>query len=233
MLLRQRAELEVLMVVRSATAHFASAMVFPGGVLDEADFDPLWDRFAHGAGLSAEDRALRICAFRELFEETGVLLGDKTTANPAMDLRGLVTDSIFLWSLTDHGANLDLDAMHPFARWITPEFAAKRFDTHFYLCGLETEVTPLEDGYETVAVEWITPARALALGAAKERSLMFPTRANLELLAQSCSVDDAIAAARARTIVPVCPTLKRDEIGDYLSIPEEAGYGAIKERDPI
>jgi 8-oxo-dGTP pyrophosphatase MutT (NUDIX family) len=230
MLVRQvGAEMEVLMVVRSATAHFSSAMVFPGGVLDQADFGPLWDRFAHGgAGHSPEERALRICAFRELFEETGVLLGDRAPGKMAGG-----TGDHFADALADHGALLDLDAMHPFARWITPEFALKRFDTHFYLCGLETEVTPFEDGHETVAVEWMTPARALALGAAKERSLMFPTRVNLERLAQSCSVDDAIAAARARTIVPVCPTLMRDEIGDYLSIPEDAGYGAVKERDPI
>jgi 8-oxo-dGTP pyrophosphatase MutT (NUDIX family) len=227
LLVRDRGELEVLMVERHRDAHFASALVFPGGVVDPEDSAPHWGELTEGGeALDSAQRALRIAAFRELHEETGLLLVDRarhgaTAAAPIGD--------DFAASIRAHDARLDLAAMHRFAHWITPEFAPKRFDTHFYICGLETEVVPISDGRETVYVDWLTPARALELAAAGERQVMFPTRLNLELLAQSKTVAEAIAAAKARRIVTITPWVEQRGETRVIAIPDDAGYGAAFE----
>ena len=98
--------------------------------------------------------------------------------------------------------------MAPFAHWVTPEGSPKRFDTHFRLCWAATELTAISDGRETVAVEWLRPLDAIALGASNRRNLLFPTKCQLDLLAQSSTVDEAVTAARGRRIVPVSPSLR-------------------------
>jgi hypothetical protein len=120
--------------------------------------------------------------------------------------------------------------MHPFAHWITPVMAPKRYDTHFRLCGLTTELTAISDGSETVSVEWIRPKDALELAKAGERKVLFPTRLNLQMLGASGSVEEAIEAAKARTIVTVSPRMETRPDGRWLVIPPEAGYGVAEER---
>jgi 8-oxo-dGTP pyrophosphatase MutT (NUDIX family) len=227
LLVRDRDELEVLMVERHRDTYFASALVFPGGMVGPEDSAPHWNELAEGGDdLDPTQRALRIAGFRELHEETGLLIVDRvhhaaTAAAPAGD--------DFAALVRAHDARLDLAAMHRFAHWITPEVSPKRYDTHFYLCGLETEVEPISDGRETVYVAWLTPAKALELAARRERQVLFPTRANLELLAQSKSVAEAIAAASARRIVTITPRIEQRGETRVITIPEDAGYGAAFE----
>jgi len=212
--------LEVLMVVRHARSYFPSAMVFPGGVIDPEDGEEAWLDHANGAeGLDAQERARRVAGFRELYEETGVLLVD-APAHPA-ETSG---ETPFLEVVRRSGGKLDLTAMTPFAHWVTPEMSPKRFDTYFRLCWQTTEMTAVSDGRETVAVEWLRPAEALALGASRARNLLFPTKCQLELLEQTSTVAAAIEAARARRIVPVSPTLEQRPEGTLLRICEESGY---------
>ena len=216
-LVRERAGLEVLMVVRNDRSYFASALVFPGGTVDPDDRDAAWSECVIvGAALSDDERAIRIAGFRELHEETGLLLADRAVTPGEGGFRELVARA---------GARLDLSAMYPFAHWITPEMSPKRYDTHFRLCGLTTDLVAVSDGGETVSVEWLRPKDALALGATGERKVLFPTRMNLELLAQSGSVEEAIDAARARRIVTVTPRVDRRAEGTFITIPHDAGYG--------
>jgi 8-oxo-dGTP pyrophosphatase MutT (NUDIX family) len=212
--------LEVLMVVRHAQSYFASAMVFPGGVIDLEDGDEAWLEHANGAeGLDALERARRVAGFRELYEETGVLLLD-APEHPAK----AGSETPFLEVVRSSGGKLDLTAMAPFAHWVTPAMAPKRFDTHFRLCWQTTEMTAVSDGRETVSVEWLRPAEALALGASKARNLLFPTKCQLELLEQTATVAEAVSAARARRIVQVSPKFERRPEGTFLRIGEESGY---------
>jgi 8-oxo-dGTP pyrophosphatase MutT (NUDIX family) len=213
--------LEVLMVVRADSSHFASAMVFPGGVIDADDGDEAWLPLLDGAdGLDPVERARRIAGFRELHEETGLLLIEAPQRGPEAAGEG----ASFLETVRACGGRLDLDAMTPFAHWVTPEAAPKRYDTFFRLCWRTTEMTAISDGHETVAVEWLRPAEALALGAAQERKLLFPTKCQLELLDQSNTVEAAVAAARARRIFPISPRMEKRPEGSFLSIPPDAGY---------
>jgi 8-oxo-dGTP pyrophosphatase MutT (NUDIX family) len=220
-LVRERTGLEVLMVVRNSESYFASALVFPGGTVDPEDRHEAWVDHVDGhEALTADERAVRLAGFRELQEETGLLLADRAL-QPG--------EGTFRESLARAGARLDLAAMHPFAHWITPETSPKRYDTHFRLCGLTTELSAVSDGRETVSVEWLRPKDALDLGARGERKVLFPTRLNLELLARSGSVEDAIDAARARTIVTVTPRVERRQTGTFITVPPDAGYGPAEE----
>ena len=214
--------LEVLMVVRAAdSSQFSAAMVFPGGVIDPEDSDAAWLEFCDGLeGLDPAERARRIAGFRELYEETGVLLLDEPQRLP----EAAPGETPFLELVRGSGGRLNLAAMIPFAHWVTPEGAPKRYDTFFRLCFTTTEMTAVSDGRETVLAEWLRPAEAIALGASGARNLLFPTKCQLDLLAQAESVAEAVAAASARRIVPVSPTVDRRTEGTFLSIPLESGY---------
>jgi len=131
----------------------------------------------------------------------------------------------FLDLVRELGVKLDLTALTTFARWITPDMMPKRFDTWFYLVRATGEQLAVCDGYETVDAEWIAPARALEMEKAGERTIIFPTRMNLKLLAEASSAQDAIDRADARTLVPVLPKVERREGGGVLVIPPD-GTGA-------
>ena len=77
LLLRDEPTFEVLMVKRHHQIDFASgALVFPGGKTHAGDHDPDLGRATWSAGthFDADQRALRIAAIREVFEEAGILL---------------------------------------------------------------------------------------------------------------------------------------------------------------
>ena len=118
-----------------------------------------------------------------------------------------------------------LDDLTLFAHWITPPILPKRFDTRFYIVAAPADQAALHDGGEAVDSVWIEPKRALSEGAEGKRTLVLATRLNLEMLAESASAAEAIAAAKARRVVTVLPTAVKTESGYRLTIPIEAGYG--------
>jgi hypothetical protein len=83
----------------------------------------------------------------------------------------------------------------------------------------------VHDGSESVESVWIAPAQALAEANAGQHRLVFATRKNLEKLARYASVAEALAAARAATVVTVQPEMVRTGAGWRLRIPAEADYG--------
>ena len=206
----------VLMVQRSAQGFFPSALVFPGGTLDHGDHDEDW--LAHAAGhdgLETESRALRIAAWRETWEETGVAPHGTAPAPDRPHLRE---------ALAAAGARLDLGQTVPFGRWVTPATVAKRYDTHFFIAAASAPFEPAVDGHEIVAAHWLEPREVIARSEGGDRSILFSTLANLHLLAESRSVAQALAAAAARPVIPAHP--RREERDDeiWVSIPESCGY---------
>lgn len=239
LLLRDAPGLEVLMVKRHHQIDFASgALVFPGGKSHAGDHDQAWSQQVSGwADYDANQRGLRIAAIREVFEEAGILLAQRRDGGPMggdacpMDVRKAVDagEVQFLDVVRDLDALLDLSALTVFARWITPPLTPKRFDTWFYACAAPADQLAACDGRETVDAEWIAPAEALRLGAAGERKVIFPTRMNLQLLAEAAGAQDAVARAGARMLVTVLPEIRRDASGAVLVLPPHAGYGAVVE----
>lgn len=218
---------EVLLVRRHAKAVFASALVFPGGAVDQDDYSDDWmPLVGSGRQLGTAERAIRIAGIRETFEETGLLLartpeGGDTTQPERIDapFRDVVQES---------GGLLMLDDIHPFSHWITPEVAPRRFDTHFLLARAPRGQEPVADGGETVGLEWASPADTIAREL-DDASIIFPTRLNLMRLAESSDAASAIAAASQQPNFTVLPTVRWLDDGTRMAmIPEEAGYGVTE-----
>ena len=222
---------EVLMVRRHGSGQFASALVFPGGVVDAGDRDEAWlPLVADADAFDSDERALRIGAFRETFEEASLLLARDASGTAVAcpttasgDFRAFVAAS---------GGCLHLGDLTPFGHWITPDTALKRFDTHFFLCRAPAGQEAICDGGETVALEWVAPRAALARAAAGERSILFPTRLNLKRLAESTDTAATFEAARRRAPFTVTPRVEKRPGGIAVVIPAEAGYGETENFHP-
>jgi hypothetical protein len=128
------------------------------------------------------------------------------------------------------GLVLALDALTPFAHWVTPVGMPKRFDTWFYIAATPSAQIAAHDGRETTEAVWVDPGAAAADAHAGRRKIIFPTRLNLEMLAASGATSAAaIAAAQARAIVTVEPKVVSENGELVLTIPAEAGYSVTRE----
>lgn len=234
--------LELFMVVRHHQIDFASgALVFPGGSLDPTDADPRLRPLADGADeVSDEDLKLKVAAAREAFEECGVLLarpvgsdsivdGATATALGARYRTALEAGEIGLADIAEReGLRLALDQLFAFAHWITPTHMPKRFDTHFFVAAAPDDHALRHDGREAVDSVWITPARAIADAEAGQRTVIFPTRLNLEKIGRSATVVDLLDRCRAEPVVTVLPSTSERDGRRIMHIPIEAGYGAAE-----
>ncbi len=220
--------LEVFMVVRHHEIDFASgALVFPGGRMEAADEALAREAMAFADGIDETARGLRIAAIREAFEECGVLLarpkGDERIVS-AERLSALDRSAPFADLMAREGLAPATDALVPFARWITPAFLPKRFDTHFFLALTPPGQALAHDGREAVDLVWIAPGRALDLNGERYK-LLFPTERNLWKLARHADASSAIAAARVTPVVTVVPERTQVHGGPGLRIPLVADYG--------
>jgi 8-oxo-dGTP pyrophosphatase MutT (NUDIX family) len=217
---------EVLMVHRNSRATFASALVFPGGGIEPDDRSPEWAALVHDFDDFDEDeRALRIGAIRETWEETSILAA--AVGGARLDAPETAAGASFRELVEASGARLVLGNLARFGHWITPLAEARRFDTHFFLAPAPAGQLAVSDGVETVGVEWIAPAHAVALAARGELPIIFPTLMNLARLAESGDSDAAITAARVRSPFTVQPVIETGRDGSrVITIPAEAGYSA-------
>jgi 8-oxo-dGTP pyrophosphatase MutT (NUDIX family) len=229
--------LEVFMVVRHQEIDFASgALVFPGGKLASGDRDPRVAKRCSGVeGLSEDQRALRVAAIREAFEECGVLLArprnasrlsaDRLAALGARYRTPLDRGEIGIADMLEtEDLELDCEPLVPFAHWITPPIMAKRFDTWFYVAVAPPEQAALHDGREAVDSVWLRPDDAIAQEKAGTRTIVPATLLNVQKLGFSRTVAEALAAARSNPVVEVLPTVEHRDGGVLLKIPAEAGY---------
>lgn len=231
---------EVFMVVRHHEIDFASgALVFPGGKVDKADFDAgLRAHCGSADAFSDKELALRVASIRESFEECGILLArekgasDIVSAQRLSELEGW-RDRFNKGEATmcefAEAENLEfaVDALGFFAHWVTPEMMKKRFDTYFYMARAPQDHVALHDGGESVDSVWITAKQALADADANKRTVIFPTRMNIEKFAQRSDVEDALA--QCGDVVTVTPFIEQEGDKTFLRIQPNAGYGDPKE----
>ena len=213
---RRRGAPELLMVERAGGMAFAAgALVWPGGRIDEAD------------------RALA-AAIRETIEETAIPVGFRTAPSPRQCLEiqsALVADTPMAKVLTDAGVVLNGDVLIPFARWVPKFHAVRRFDTLFFLARApdgEWEPNVIEG--ECAGAHWLTAAEALDREARGDARLIFPTRRNLERLAQHGSFEEIRADAIAHPIEPVTPWVEERDGEKFITIPDHLGYPVTEER---
>jgi 8-oxo-dGTP pyrophosphatase MutT (NUDIX family) len=112
----------------------------------------------------------------------------------------------------------------PFSRWITPEQVKVRFDTWFFAAQAPEGAEATPDGGECVDARWLRPAAALEAHAADELALVFPTIKHLELLSEHGTVEETLAAARARPVEPVMPKVAVVEGSAQVLLPGDPGY---------
>ena len=239
LLLRDEPAFEVLMVKRHHQIDFAAgALVFPGGKTHAGDHDAAWEPRTIGwDAVAPEKRPLRIAAIREAYEETGILLARHVdgSAFQGDERAGAARDEIaadkrsLLDLVAELDLRLDLEALSVFARWITPPIMPKRFDTWFYVAIAPPDQLAVCDGWETVDAEWVEPHEVLRMAQAGERQVIFPTRMNVQLLAEASGAQDCIDRARGRTLVTVLPRVTEGPNGRVLVIPPDAGYGVVEE----
>lgn len=228
-------EPQVLMLRRNRTVAFAGgAMVFPGGRVDAQDHDPDWADQAIGQDqIPMPERAPRIAALREAFEEAGLILGHPLPLPPiakALRLEVAASRLPFLTALRRMDIRPDLSALHLFSRWLTPDILPKRFDTYFYLAVCPQGQIASSDGDETVEAEWLTPHKALELALAGQRQIVFPTRMNLRRLGESADLEGALTACLNRPAPCVTPLVEVEGLDRYLRLSPEAGFGAVREK---
>jgi len=177
--------IETFLMRRPLTMRFAPGMsVYPGGALDDADFEAAitqgLDReyaVANAIRASAtehEYRALLACAIRETHEEAGV---EFATARDVV--------------LADH--------------WVTPEYESRRFDVRFFIARIPEGQLATVANEEADHAEWIRPHDALARHSRDELPMLRPTLEMLRFLGEFETSDEAMAAAHSRDVVARMP----------------------------
>ncbi|KAI9047582.1 hypothetical protein LZ554_008295 [Drepanopeziza brunnea f. sp. 'monogermtubi'] len=203
LLISPRNEILLLHRVRTSSS-FPSAHVFPGGNLSASQDGAIpgpEDEARHVDG-----RAYRVGAIRECFEESGILLARKKNGEGLLEVEDSVREQgrkdvhagrvRFEEWVERLGGVVDVDALLPFTRWVTPTNIPKRFTTQMYLYFLpltqpisslapSSEIpTPTSDGgVEHTAALFAPCSTWLSLARANEIILFPPQFYLMHLLA--------------------------------------------------
>lgn len=237
--------LEVFCVERNKASRFmGGAIVFPGGKLDPGDREG-WSELVVGtvsdpsfADDAAHASALAIAACRESLEEAAILpvTGGTVASEDLKVVRAALKHrpDAMRDFLRERELRLDLGALVPFARWITPIAESRRFDARFFLVVAPEGQDGAHDEYETMASFWATPVEILRRFEAKEVQLMPPTHRTIEVLATYGSAAEARTAHR--NLSPVCPRLVQQKEGDIetlaLALPGDPEHDVKEVRVP-
>ena len=225
------AGVEVFAFRRVPRMAFAAGMlVFPGGGVDPRDLDPSipWTgtpaaELAPRLGAAPDTaRALVVAAVRETFEECGVLpatrpAGPDATWPGEPERAALAAGGMSAADLLRGcGLVLDADLLLPWARWITPRFESRRFDTRFFLAAMPPGARPRDLHAEGLGGEgeragWLPAADAVRRHGRGELPMLPPTLVCLEELA--AAPDVATLLATPRRLRPVSPWLHPDPAG--------------------
>ncbi|XP_063802078.1 acyl-coenzyme A diphosphatase NUDT19 [Pseudophryne corroboree] len=190
-----------------------NAFVFPGGLVEPSDFSNDWmklferhsqkpnfglgvvnqspntrsplfltDRTEFGSLIPGEV-AFRICAIRETFEESGVLLvvpenSDIEDNQNFVDAYEQDLEAVAKWRQEVQNNPLqfiemckelrcvpNIWALHEWGNWLTPLFSrssnSRRYDTVFFICCLPRKPLTSDDQKEVSAYKWWTPEEAI------------------------------------------------------------------------
>ena len=211
-LLKDRHDPKVFWVKRSPKLQFMGGYhAFPGGQLDKED------NLIRVTGCEGEDAVMRVCAVREFFEETGVLLargtGNLSLARIAAKRATMTAgDKSFKALLEDDSLEINCSDFEPAGRWVTPNFAPRRFDTWFFLAWMPDGQEALIDTGELETGEWIRPADALAQWKGGEITLAPPTLHIIRTLAQHGDRVEELQSALAAIPEAKRATVRRIEL---------------------
>jgi 8-oxo-dGTP pyrophosphatase MutT (NUDIX family) len=182
---------EILMVRRNdKVAFMAGSYVFPGGRVDEADHP-------RAGGQLPPSTFPDLTSQEEAAYRTAAVRELQEEAN------------VFI----------TVDDLHPFAHWVTPEIETRRFDTRFFLARMPEGQQAKHDEGEMTALEWLSPAEAIARFERRELMLPPPTWTSIRQLAKHGSIEDVMNWAAARPIVRVMPGFVKNDREFMLMLP--------------
>ncbi len=122
------------------------------------------------------------------------------------------------------GLALDVLALAPISRWITPELAPRRFDTWFFAAIAPADAAVRVDGEEIASHRWIAPFAALRAHHEHALRLAPPTFVTVTWLAEYEAAGDALHELPARIPAPFRPRIHRIDAGACMLYPGDAGY---------
>jgi 8-oxo-dGTP pyrophosphatase MutT (NUDIX family) len=214
--------------------------VFPGGGVDQRDFDsgvawagPSQAEWAERLGTDeAEARALVCAAVRETFEESGVLLAGESADSVIADTTGedWERDRIALEKrelsmtefLTSRGLVLRTDLLGAWAGWLTPVFEPKRYRTWFFVAELPEGQKTRDVSTESDHVVWLPAIRAVEQAEERQILMLPPTYITSLDVAQYADPAEVIAAAAERRIEMFCPAVEPEGEQFTLTRPPHA-----------
>jgi hypothetical protein len=214
----------------------------------DAERPPAWagpspEQWAGRLGVDPATAQAVVCAaVRETFEEAGVLLAGPDGGSVAADRdwsaerAALEAHELsFAEFCRDHGLVLRSDLLGGWARWTTPAFEERRYDTWFFVAAMPPGQQAAREVGEADRVVWLSPADAVRGHAEGRYGMLPPTVSVLRELLPLRSAGEALAASERRTVTPV---LGQAEVaGDRLTI-RWPGYeeltidGHYPEEDP-
>ncbi|MFD4754475.1 NUDIX hydrolase [Streptomyces sp. NPDC058426] len=214
---------------RASMAFAAGAYAYPGGGVDPRDSEtavrwagPPPTAWAERLGLDDEGaaRAVVCAAVRETFEECGVLLAGPDAETVVADVSGpeweaeraalVAHETSFAAFLNRHALVLRSDLLGGWARWITPEFEARRYDTWFFVAALPEGQRTREVSTEADRTEWVRPVDALHRYEEGALQMMPPTVATLRDLVPYGSLAGVMADLEGRALKPVLAEARLD-----------------------
>ncbi|KAI9006541.1 hypothetical protein CLU79DRAFT_569907 [Phycomyces nitens] len=172
-------DFRVLMLKRNGRSSFVHAHVFPGGIVDSFDHFTHWNSLLSVSSKDQEEikeqntLTSKICAIRETFEESGLLI----TNPPAHTVPGFLPEewrdvvhkdpSQFKVMCQKYNVKPAVDKLVPFSNWITPTMEKRRYNTQFFLTVLDQTIDEEHketvkisaDGKETVQLDWFRPGQ--------------------------------------------------------------------------
>jgi 8-oxo-dGTP pyrophosphatase MutT (NUDIX family) len=239
----------VHMLRRRASMAFAGgAYAYPGGGVDPRDDDrhvrwagPTRAWWADRLGVDETAAQAIVCAaVRETYEEAGVLLagptpdsvvGDTTGPDWETDRAALVArDLSFAEFLDRRGLVLRSDLLGAWARWITPEFETRRYDTWFFVAVLPEGQRTRNASTEADRTVWIRPGEAATGYDKGDLTMMPPTISTLRGLIPYGSAAEALSAAPERDLTPV---LARASLADGEIVLAWPGHEEFTKHIPV
>ncbi len=241
---------EILLVRRHARSRFCSEFhVYPGGILDDADWAPGIESLCTGmdcktAGSLMADlpplKALGSWAagIRETFEEVGILLANDSSGSlvsfqSAEDCKRFQVYRKEMSKgrlrmqkmLETERLKLAAERLFYFSHWITPEALPLRYDVRFFVARAPRCQEALHDGYELTDHVWITPAGALQACSQGKIALVLPTISTLAELTAFKTMDEVIKSTEGKEIPPILTRMELIE-DDYVEImPDGSLFG--------
>ena len=195
--------LEVLMVLRNRSLKFGGgSWVFPGGRVDEADYQGA-DGRSVSDGLVSEPPHTppdTPAAYADVAEATHLDVSSAIAdAEASPEKFAAAQRAAVRETLEETGLVVSVDDLVCFSHWIPPPIAPKRFATWFFVVAAPEDQEVEVDGGEITDHAWLRPADKIRMrNEGEEDDMLPPTYVTLVELAAKETVSELLEFAKAR-----------------------------------